>query len=477
MKFDELYNILLLESPFRKHKDIEHLFDVPMFSIFLDKNMPYFEKFKKQILDNFPNIKKSFANARNEIHKLGFKSMHCNVVIKDLSSIENRVEGDGKVAGQASYPKIDIDLEYMIKPSDYLSTIIVHEWAHIRLFKNGKQFDAAVQKLYDSIKDKFLTHPTTREKFKKNYKIKSVKDSDFLKPWEAEIINLLYNNKILRFLLPKTKIVEEHIPFLPHLFTVPIYLPTEITLSHYRLSSKTFPANTKLNALKTHHDQWIIESYENHERWDKVLPTEELFRLVDKNKFLEDANKVVRSHAPWNDSKVSKKEITQYLIQEITNKLKTIYDRYVKNFEVKNNPSAQYWQQYAEKWVTDYILPELINVWNSKKKLRECAKKSANIYTVLWVSNKLKPGDVSVTQLFNDTYTKNMETYDYPEMNQIYNLSGKDHKYLRELAVDLKMHHSAYGMANHDELWATSIENFFKLSTPMKREIVKLIGY
>lgn len=476
MTFSELYNILLLESPFRKRKTTEHLFDVPMFSIFLDKNVPFSEKFKKQILDNLPTLKKIFADARNQIHRLGFKSMHCNVNIKDLSSLVNHITGTG-IGGQAYKTYMEIDLGQLINPSSYLATTIVHEWAHIWMSHNGNQFREAVCKLYDAIKNKFLSHPSAREQYNKHTHGQTLKALIFLKEWDSKITNILYDNRIIRYLLPKIKITENHIPFLPHQFSLPVYLNDEVTLSHYQNGHKTIPANTELNALKINGEEWIIELYENHTRWDKIITTKDLFILTDKNKFIENINNVIRTHAYYTENKMSKKEILQYMIDDITNTLKRIYDIYIKNFDVKNNPPKEHWKPLAEKWTTEYIFPQLLKVWASKKKLKECSTNRNIIYDILWTNNEFKPGDVSVTQEFTSAFDKSMETYEDPELKFMRNLNGSDKQYLRKLAQDLEMHHSDYGIANSDELWATSIDNFFKLSTPMKREIVKLISY
>jgi len=86
MKFEDLFNVIS-EAKFKKSKHIIPLATFPMFSLFLSKDIaadPNDEKFL-EIKKSLPELKKTFNLARKQIHKLGFKSMHANVILKYLS--------------------------------------------------------------------------------------------------------------------------------------------------------------------------------------------------------------------------------------------------------------------------------------------------------------------------------------------------------------------------------------------------------
>lgn len=135
----------LLEVKFRKSNKYIHLADLPMFSIYIDKELSQekLEEFKKS------NHVNEFTKARNTIHKIGFPSMHANVVITDLSKDVNPITGGG-VAGWASSWKRYMQLD----PLQVVDSVIVHEWAHLWMDNNGKEFINAVQVFYSYLQKK-----------------------------------------------------------------------------------------------------------------------------------------------------------------------------------------------------------------------------------------------------------------------------------------------------------------------------------
>ena len=147
MNFEKFY--YLNEAKFRDSKKVEHLYDVPMFSIFLDKKSDVDVRYL-----NTGATKEIFAKARNRIQKLGFPSMHTNVVVADLSKEANQNTGGG-VGGYADHKGrfMAVSYDLLVKDVDYSVSIIVHEWAHLWMYNNGHTFRKAVGEYYKLMKD------------------------------------------------------------------------------------------------------------------------------------------------------------------------------------------------------------------------------------------------------------------------------------------------------------------------------------
>ena len=146
MKFSQYF----LESTFKKSKHLIHIVDVPMFSIYMHKDFVkpggYMEKF---VRDSIPQLKKLFGDAKSSIGKIGFPSMHANVVLKDLSQEKNRITGGG-VGGYAHHSRkyMTVGLNHIMKFDDYSLNLIVHEWAHLWMMNNSKHFKKEIQRLF-----------------------------------------------------------------------------------------------------------------------------------------------------------------------------------------------------------------------------------------------------------------------------------------------------------------------------------------
>jgi hypothetical protein len=148
-----------------------HMIDLPMFSLFYDKTLGgTFNMFASTMDDELRNI---FQQARTRIQKMGFPSMHVNVVFKNLNkAAEMRVRKTRTVGiahgnpkyrkkfkedgGKTSlrYMELDADFIYDLDdPSEYerLISAIVHEWAHLWMFQNTKTFRSAVMTFYNDL--------------------------------------------------------------------------------------------------------------------------------------------------------------------------------------------------------------------------------------------------------------------------------------------------------------------------------------
>ena len=151
MTFKTFYH--LREAKFRESKKVEHLYDLPMFSIFIKEDLlsnPEFIDEEIKILVNTKRVRNMFKEARNIITKLGFPSMHANVLFEDLSKdINPHTNIEGGVGGyahkQGKYMSLDL--------STLTTNLIVHEWAHLWMFNNTKAFKSAVKEYYKHLQD------------------------------------------------------------------------------------------------------------------------------------------------------------------------------------------------------------------------------------------------------------------------------------------------------------------------------------
>ncbi len=169
IKFNEY--LLVEGGVFRSSQKLVHMVDLPMFSLFYDKGLGgTFNMFASTMDDELKNI---FQQARTRIQKMGFPSMHSNVVFKNLNKAsEMRIRKTrtvGTAHGNPKYKRKSIDsegkapLRYMEldadfiydldNPSEYerLISAIVHEWAHLWMFQNTKSFRQAVMDFYNEL--------------------------------------------------------------------------------------------------------------------------------------------------------------------------------------------------------------------------------------------------------------------------------------------------------------------------------------
>ena len=146
------------EGVFRKSSKLIHKMDVSMFSIFLEKEQGDFG-------DDFlwSDVAEAFKMAKKRINKMGFPSMHVNVVFKNYSEDESHVGGKAHGNPEASpkYKKLKsislskkflygLDNNYNVTMKKLIPTI-VHEWAHIWMFNNGEAFRNAIKQYHEAL--------------------------------------------------------------------------------------------------------------------------------------------------------------------------------------------------------------------------------------------------------------------------------------------------------------------------------------
>lgn len=147
----------LNEGKFRDSLSLDHLADVPMFSIFKDKGI--------EIDDvTLHDVMEAFKLAKKRINKMGFSSMHVNAVFRTYDPVKERnVLGmaQGNPEAGRSFKKLksislsskhlkQLDTNYAIAFKKLVNTI-VHEWGHIWMFNNGRTFRNAVKQYHEAL--------------------------------------------------------------------------------------------------------------------------------------------------------------------------------------------------------------------------------------------------------------------------------------------------------------------------------------
>jgi hypothetical protein len=188
-----------LPEAFRKSAVLEHQYDIPMFSVFIKKDLlndPTYIDEEVRLNVKSKRIKHVFELARNYIHKLGFPSMHSNVVVADLSKVKNQNTGKSSVAvGGAAYEKgkyMEVDYNSLVDSPYYATQIIIHEWAHLWMFNNSSNFKKAVKQHYDHIlKTNYdeANAATKRKVYPKNPKMLSGKRNDAVREEMRKLVD------------------------------------------------------------------------------------------------------------------------------------------------------------------------------------------------------------------------------------------------------------------------------------------------
>jgi hypothetical protein len=152
---------LIREAKFSQSKKVIPITKLPMFSVYL---------FKDDVdkVESINELKEKITNACTEarkiITKMGFPSMHSNILIKDLSKEVNWVSGGG-VGGYAhrkgKYMTVSLN---QINDPNYLIKLIVHEWAHLWMFNNSKGFKGAVKEYYNTLLNQYKTNFAVAQK-------------------------------------------------------------------------------------------------------------------------------------------------------------------------------------------------------------------------------------------------------------------------------------------------------------------------
>jgi hypothetical protein len=470
MIFDNAYKRLLTEATFRKSKQVEHLYDVPMFSIFAHKELLNADdgndlnEVSYQI--NNRTVKRIFSTARKIITSMGFPSMHANVVFKDLNNDVNRHTG-GKNAGyatrQGKYMVIDYNL-FLNWDVKMATSVIVHEWAHLYMYNNSKGFKTAVKEFYKSLQTSGAKTLDTIEKSKmttEEDRTLLMKSIDIWVKVFDQIISewFLTERPVFEYLLAKNKININDSKMIPHLFDIWGTLNQDITMETRSGKKALFPKGTRVGFEKIIYmgeHRLNIHEYKNNERYEMWINNSNYFwKYMDNpeqefKKALEDykTNYKTNTRNPKEDIK-----------KEITDMLSSGYKQACK---ILNIPYSSEFPIYVSE---NIVTPKFLEYLDNDYKLMKVGRP----YDILWMNNNLKPDDLS---FYNNLVDKILEQrYANPQ-----NLAGTKNITVRETMKNLVGWVDAYGMSNDDEIWATGIEKFFKLKPEHRKAIIKLMS-
>ena len=477
----------LNEKQFRKSSKITHIMDVPMFSIFIDKKI---ENVLPEI--NLEEVKKRFLDAKNEIHKMGFPSMHVNVVISDLSKEVNYNTGDVGVGALAIHHHKYMLVDYKNIPTYYMMDIIIHEWAHLWMFNHSKEFKQAIKTLYKIMMLRSAGN-MRRGLSPERYKIEPKKltyeeEKKVFDIWVKWIENLvkfdIYDSTESLYILKNKKISPDLFKFLPHGLTVHGVLTKELYVSSLRNHEMTLPPGTDVYANKVN-TGWIIGTEIDTHRYEVSIDG---FNSIEylKSKHGEysmlniidlEFKKYLLRHKEYTTKSYLEKEILERLKLHVVGPFEDI----CKIFNYR--PTIED-KKLIQSWVEQYIYPKYLEILKSKKLLDELKNRQTKsamekyiptVYDFLWVSNELKPSDTSFIKFVERIKSIEISRQYHKDFTQKSNMSGKEFSEHREIMNKLNNWVSSYGMSNDDELWATAIQFFFKLPMNYKKTIIKLM--
>ncbi len=148
---------------FRDSPNLKHEKDYPMFSIFTDRRDPEFEETTQAVDDNSIKLQNAFWTARREINKIGFPSMHANVVFRTVDD-----DFSGSAMGSSDYPTskpkerakrrllkhMELNKNFLYNIDEHYQTlvdVIVHEWSHLWMFNHGLEFRRAMDQYHEAL--------------------------------------------------------------------------------------------------------------------------------------------------------------------------------------------------------------------------------------------------------------------------------------------------------------------------------------
>jgi len=486
ISFKNFFNNLLFEGSVKSYKNFIHLADLPMFSIFFDKSilenqeLMQFTVIKRmktsegveQFLEHFgDHLKSILREAQSSLGKIGFTRMHSNLVFVDASKNVNQNTGvSGDVAGYARTDKhyMAIDMRHFIHNyrtnPDVISNTIVHEWAHLWFFQNSKAFKKSVEDLYSNLvlsKENLIKSPEISKEYDNKFSIKII---DFWKSYVVRIGELINTT-----LLKKIDIDEKTVNLIPHSLTFRGKLKNDL---NYDLKEGQSVYCEKGNT------GWLVGYFDSNtgRRYEIVIPLNDLNKLDNiiqtSYKSIKDAIKQVING--YNNP--SEEDIDKNIKDSIISFFQTI-----KTYEYIKVPDDVIQDVVSE--YGSYIKKSVIDIINnfSPNNILDFLNNKDKSYEILWVYNKFKPKDISISSLIKPYALKQLITQKYN------NLAGKslsDPKYADLRTYISKTinwrgkgssHKSAYGMSNVDEFWATAIDGFFGLTNKHKALFIDLV--
>ena len=461
-KFFDTYinDAVLSEARFRQSKKVKHIADLPMFSLFIDNDILDNENADK-LSDS--DVQSAFKEARNKISKMGFPAMHANVVFKDLSKDVNQNTGGG-VGGRATrkgkYMSIGIN---QISNPEYFAKIIIHEWAHLWMFNNSKGFKKAVKEYYKDLLDGFKPKAQHNETSDEN---RSLIFKQLKKEWIPMINKWLFSDVVKnewqtnQYILNYNHLTINDAEYLPHLSKLH-------GISKQNFSDVSVGDEIYLDKVN---NGWLIGSVKNinninRSRREMNIPFDQLLSYVDSTpeEIERQFNEIKKPYRP-----VSVMELRKQVAKYVTDAVERALSNTMRNLGIYNYKPDIY--KNFKDAALKILLPNVL------KYLRNIVKKPRlgsddEVYSKFWTTPVSKAG-ISYIKKF----TRILSDYQFNQFNQFSNLSGKDKSSYREQMKDLVGWSGSYGMSNDDELWATGVEEFLKLPSIHRKNILRLMA-
>jgi len=431
---------LIREAKFSQSKKVIPIIKLPMFSVYLFKDDADKVESINELKENITN---ACTEARKIITKMGFPSMHSNILLKDLSEEVNWVTGGGGVGGYAKRKgKYMIVSLNQINSPNYLIRVIVHEWAHLWMFNNSKGFKNAVKEYYNTLLNQYKTNFSVaqqereKEPFKHITKIKSFEQT-------KKLLGHNYSDTIWN------EVVREM-----------MYIVRNIYQGYV------------INKYNDDDSPWKEDEQTYFNSW------RDNFKIKTRSLILKIISDMQTKSQSWDiDMGIYKKQLN-YLSNALT---KLFYEKLIKNIKrsVEADESDWKWaKEDGEDWVSkfesisDYLLSETKHNENFT---------FANDDPYTEISNKFDELDNNrygivlmiinfVYNIFENTLTQK----NFPQSQD--KLVGKHKSPYREEMKDLVKWVDSYGMANDDELWATGIEKFIDLPPNHRKAILNLMS-
>lgn len=462
----------LIEGSFGKSGKVTHVMDVPMFSIFVPtvKAVPQ----KLLVMHYGEQIKRECNKARNEIHRIGFPSMHANIVMKDLSKEPNINTGDVGIGGRAYHYKkyMEIDIR------NFTAETIVHEWAHLWMMNNSKDFKKAVKTLYSQLmKDAGGKIDTTNAIDKPLSNEDELKILDYWGWGIAKMFNFMIHDRHSEaYSIKGKKITPALFSKLPHLLQFDAKLKKPIIAANFNGRRVELQAGEPVYVAKGNNG-WLIGKEMDNTRYEIVTKSyNELLDYVESNQsgdILMDIQTELQKSNLRNRQYNTPKYLESKINEEIQRNIEKIFEDLAKKFNVRISPDEI---KTVKSW-SQYILPKYLEILRNQKLLDYYTKNKEKVYDMLWVSNQHKPAGLSFLKFFITIINRGRgETFqkDFADKSSFV---GKEFHHHRETMAKLNSWINSYGMSNEDELWATAIEYFFQLPDKYRKIIVKIMMY
>jgi hypothetical protein len=419
-----------------------------------------------------------FQEARKQITAMGFPSMHSNVVIMDLSDDVNQNTGKKETAGYSNTHFMALDYDTIMSKTYFTVELVVHEWAHDFMRKKSKAFKKAVTDYY---KSKIGNIDIGKEKYlpKEYSNIKEFKGSSLGSYYKNVVDNmiktfgyLLSDDVVKRYFFKRKKMNRENLKYLPHRTQIPLTLKNDTAFYNYSRQRFVAPSGSKVymwnNSGAT---LWFLTAYDNkrysYDMNENGNTFEELLQYVVEDE--KEIFKIIKSKVKDADKEELKSKILNRfksgLERSLEDLLRSISDE-LKEKGITIDTNTRKWkdriEEYAKENFENIIFPKFLKL----PKILDDPKK---IYDELWPSNELKAPNKSFADLFYPIVVDSIS------IKQSANFSGKEYNDIREIMSNMNIWHRAYGLSNEDEIWATAIDNFFKLPIETRSEIVSLM--